>query len=68
LDHGIDDTLVSVAGISGAEKQKSLDIALEVVALAVSGLVNKHVCGELGISEDRHSDTRLGDFVCPSRV
>jgi FixJ family two-component response regulator len=51
LDHGIDDTLVPVDGIRCRRKAKSLDIALEVVALVVSGPLNKQVGGELGIGE-----------------
>ena len=51
LDDGIGSTLVSVDGIGCRRKEKSLDIALELVALVVSGLLNKQVGGELGISE-----------------
>jgi FixJ family two-component response regulator len=51
LDHGINDTLVSVDGIRCRRKAKSLDIALEVVVWVVSGLLNKQVGGEFGISE-----------------
>jgi ATP/maltotriose-dependent transcriptional regulator MalT len=51
LDDGIGDTLVSVDGIRCRRKTKSLDIALEVVALVAFGLSNRQVGGELGISE-----------------
>ncbi len=51
MDDGIGGTLVSVDGIKCHRKAKSLDIALEVVALVVSGLSNRQVGGELGISE-----------------
>jgi len=51
LDDGIGDTLVSVDGIRCRKRAKGLDIALEVVALVVSGLLNEQVGGELGINE-----------------
>jgi FixJ family two-component response regulator len=51
LDDGIGDTLVSVDGVRCRRKAKSLDIAFEVVALVVSGLSNRQVGGDLGISE-----------------
>jgi hypothetical protein len=41
LDDGIGDTLVSVDDIRCRRKAKSLDIALEVVALVVFGLLNE---------------------------
>jgi hypothetical protein len=47
LDDGIGDTLVSVDGIRCRRKAKSLDIALEVVALVIFGLLNEQVGGEL---------------------
>jgi FixJ family two-component response regulator len=43
--------LASDHGIRRRRKAKSLDIALEVVVLVVSGLLNKQVGGEFGISE-----------------
>jgi hypothetical protein len=51
LDDGIGDTLVSVDGIRCRRKAKSLDIALEVSALVVSGLLYEQVGGALGMSE-----------------
>ena len=51
MDDGIGDTLVSVDGIRCRRKAKSLDIALEVVALVVSGLLDEQVGGELVINE-----------------
>jgi FixJ family two-component response regulator len=51
LDDSIGDTLVSVDGIRCRRKAKSLDIALEVVALVVSGLLYEQVGGALGMSE-----------------
>jgi hypothetical protein len=41
LDDSIVDTLVSVDGFRYRRKAKSLDIALEVAALVVTGLLNK---------------------------
>jgi hypothetical protein len=51
LDDGIGDTLVSVDDIRSRRKAKSLDIAFEEGPLLVSALLNRHVGGELGISE-----------------